>query len=70
MALKVASVDGGEFENDNHAVKSSRQGWSVCNKQRASKEFLDWGSNEATIFSFAPGYLRESCVVNKELTFG
>lgn len=35
---------GGELENDNHAVKSSRQGWSVCNKQRASKEFLDWAS--------------------------
>ena len=70
MALKVASVDGGELENDNHALKSSRQGWSVCNKQRASKEFLDWVSKEAVMNWCAPGYLRESFVVNKELTFG
>lgn len=59
----------GSLRIENHAVKSSRQSWSVYNKQRASKEFLDWDNKEATIIWFAPGYLRESCVANKELTF-
>jgi hypothetical protein len=34
VAFKVANVDGdgGELENDDNAVRGSRQSWSLCDK--------------------------------------
>jgi hypothetical protein len=62
VGLKVEGVDGGELANDDNAVRSCRKGWSLCDKQRGSKEVFDYSSKEATETQFAPGYHREIVV--------